>query len=123
MEDAPAAKKKRRNVGSLAEEVFEKWSREMGLGLGLGVNGNRVASHALSVCVGKWRCLPLRVAAATSFWLGLRFCGDREVATCQNLKRLQEISGVPAKVIVAAHANLARVFTRRRELQEGCGES
>ena len=44
---SPAAKKRRRNGGSVAE-VFEKWSREIGLGLGLGVNGNRVASNALS---------------------------------------------------------------------------
>ncbi|KAG5141609.1 hypothetical protein JHK82_017304 [Glycine max] len=117
---SPAAKKRRRNGGSVAE-VFEKWSRE--IGLGLGVNGNRVASNALSVCLGKWRSLPFRVAAATSFWLGLRFCGDRGLATCQNLARLEAISGVPAKLILGAHANLARVFTHRREMQEGWGES
>ncbi|KAK7293943.1 hypothetical protein RJT34_16824 [Clitoria ternatea] len=112
-ETCPAAKKRR-----AAEEVFGKWSRE--LGLGLGENGNRVASHALSLCLGKWRCVPLRVAAATSFWLGLRFRGD---ATCHNLMRLEAISGVPAKLIVAAHANLARVITHRRQLQEGWDES
>ncbi|RDX73001.1 B-box zinc finger protein 32, partial [Mucuna pruriens] len=123
---SPSAKKGRRNVGSVAEEVFEKWSTEMGLGLGLGlgVNGNRVASHALSVCLGKRNGIPFRVAAATSFWLGLRFCGDRRVATFQNLSRLEAISGVPAKLILAAHANLARVLTHRRELhEEGWGES
>ncbi|KAG5016421.1 hypothetical protein JHK82_022079 [Glycine max] len=118
---SPAAKKRQRSGGS--EEVFEKWSREIGLGLGLGVNGNRVASNALSVCLGKWRWLPFRVAAATSFWLGLRFCGDRGLASCQNLARLEAISGVPVKLILAAHGDLARVFTHRRELQEGWGES
>lgn len=118
------AKKQRKNVGSVAQEVvFEKWSREIGLGLGLGENGNRVASHALSVCLGKWNLLPFRVAAATSFWLGLRFCGDRSLATWQNLARLEKISGVPANLILAAHANLARVFTLPRELHEGWGES
>ncbi|TKY64668.1 B-box zinc finger protein 32 [Spatholobus suberectus] len=120
---SPAAKKRRRNVGSVAEELFEKWSREMGLGLGLGVKGSRVASHAMRVCLGKWTCLPFRVAAATSFWLGLRFCGDGRLATFQNLTRLEAISGVPAKLILAAHANLARAFPHRRELQEGWGES
>ncbi|XP_027344729.1 B-box zinc finger protein 32 [Abrus precatorius] len=118
---SPAAKKRRRNVGSVAEEVFGKWSRE--LGLGLGVNGNRVASHALSLCLGRWTFLPFRVAAATSFWLGLRFCGDTCVATFQNLSRLEAISGVPAKLILAAHAKLTRVFTHHRELQEGWDES
>ncbi|KAK7349084.1 hypothetical protein VNO77_06161 [Canavalia gladiata] len=118
---SPAAKKRRRNVGSVAEEVFAKWSRE--LGLGLGVNGDRVASHALSLCLEKWRSLPFRVAAATSFWLGLRFCGDKCLATFQNLSRLEAISGVPAKLILASHAKLARVFTHRSELQEGWDES
>ncbi|QCE00985.1 B-box zinc finger protein 32 [Vigna unguiculata] len=120
------AKRQRENVGSVEqeqEEVFAKWSREIGLGLGLGETGNRVASHALSVCLGKWNLLPFRVAAATSFWLGLRFCGDRSLATWQNLARLEKISGVPAKLILAAHANLARVFTLPRELHEGWGES
>ncbi|KAL9316524.1 hypothetical protein ACSQ67_017525 [Phaseolus vulgaris] len=122
------AKKKRNSVGSVEleqeqEEVFGKWSREIGLGLGLGENGNRVASHALSVCLGKWNLLPFRVAAATSFWQGLRFCGDRSLATWQNLARLEKISGVPANLILAAHANLARVFTLPRELHEGWGES
>ncbi|KAJ1429219.1 B-box-type zinc finger [Sesbania bispinosa] len=65
----------------------------------------------------RWR---RRVAAATSFWLGLRFCGD---ATYQNLSRLEAISGVPAKLILAAHAKLARVFSHCRELQEGWDES
>ncbi|CAJ1970700.1 unnamed protein product [Sphenostylis stenocarpa] len=116
------AKRRRMNVGSVEdEEVFEKWSRE--IGLGLGENGNRVASHALRVCLGKWNSLPFKVAAATSFWLGLRFCGDRSLARWQNLARLETVSGVPAKLILAAHANLARAFSQRRELHEGWGES
>ncbi|KAJ1410002.1 B-box-type zinc finger [Sesbania bispinosa] len=115
---SPATKKRRGNDGSVAEEVFVKWSRE--LGLGLGVNGNRMASQALDLCLGTWRSVPFRVAAATSFWLGLRFCGD---ATYQNLSRLEAISGVPAKLILAAHAKLARVFSHCRELQEGWDES
>lgn len=109
--------------------VFVKWSRE----LGLGENGDCVASlasHALVFCQGKWRALPFRVAAATSFWLGLiRFCGLHNQGENQNLTRLEAISGVPAKLILAAHAKLARVFTHRLEFhnspqqQEGWDES
>ncbi|KAK7389464.1 hypothetical protein VNO78_24534 [Psophocarpus tetragonolobus] len=123
---AEKSKARRRSCSSSvtddARGLFGKWSREMGLGLGLGENGNRVVSRALSLCLGRWTLLPFRVAAATSFWLGLRFCGDRGLATCQNLTRLEAISGVPAKLILAAHA---RVFTHRRQLhlQEGRGES
>ncbi|KAK7255066.1 hypothetical protein RIF29_28468 [Crotalaria pallida] len=97
--------------GSAYCSLFAKWSRELELG---GVNGNFVssfASRALNFCLGKWKGLPFRVAAATSFWLGLRFRGLEN----QNLiMRLELISGVPAKLIVAAHAKLARVFTLHR---------
>lgn len=124
-EFSPAAKRRRRNDGSVAvaeeEEVIGKWSRE--LGLGLGADGNRVATEALGFCVATWRFVPFRVVAATSFWLGLGFCGDGSLATCRNLARLEAISGVPAKLILAAHAKLARAFTLRRELQEGWDES
>lgn len=100
--------------------MFDEWSRELGL---LGVNdGKRVALQALRVCLGTWKCVPFRVAAATSFWLGMRFCGDN-ATTFRNLVRLEAISGVPAKLILATHAKLARVFSHRRELQEGWDES
>lgn len=109
--------------------VFVKWSGE----LGLGENGDCVvslASQALVFCLGKWRALPFRVAAATSFWLGLRFCGLHNQSENLNLTRLEAISGVPAKLILAAHAKLARVFTHRLEFhspqqhqEEGWDES
>lgn len=108
-------------VGSVAEEIFSKWTRE--LGLDFPVNGDRVAVEAMAVCMRTWKLLPVKVAAATSFWFGLRFCGDNNFATCRNLMRLEKISGVPAKLILATHVKLARVFTQHLELQEGCDES
>jgi len=108
-------------VGSAAEEIFAKWRRE--LGLDFPVNGDRVAVEAMAVCLRTWKLLPVKVAAATSFWLGLRFCGDNSFATCRNLMRLEKISGVTAKLILATHVKLARVFTHHLELQEGCDES
>ncbi|CAK8574506.1 unnamed protein product [Lathyrus sativus] len=109
-----------KSVGSAAEELFVKWSRE--LALGFAVNGNRVAVEALRVCLRKWKLLPLKVSAAASFWLGLRLCRDSCFATFQNLIRLEKISGVPAKLILAAHAKLARVFMHQIERQEGSDE-
>ncbi|KAI4329446.1 hypothetical protein L6164_021710 [Bauhinia variegata] len=114
-----------RNIGSRAlkaEEVFMNWSRK------IGVNGNCVASlalHALRFRREKLTVLPLRVALATSFWIGLRFCGDRSAATFQNLRRVEEISGVPGKLIVATEAKLVHALRQRRarrELKEGWAE-
>lgn len=109
------------DAGSVAEEIFSKWRRE--LELDFPVNGDRVAVEAMAVCLRTWKLLPVKVAAASSFWFGLRFCGDNSFATCRNLMRLEKISGVPAKLILATHVKLARVFTQHLELQEGCDES
>lgn len=109
-----------KSVESVAEELFVKWSR--GLGLGFPANGNRVAVEALRVCLRTWKILPLKVSAAASFWLGLRLCRDSCFATFQNLIRLEKISGVPAKLILAAHAKLTRVFMHQIEWQEGSDE-
>lgn len=119
-DDASPSEKKKMRIGSVEEELFVKWRRE--LGLDFPVNGNGIAVEALGVCLRTWKLLPLKVAAATSFWLSLRFCGDGCYATCRNLMKLEKISGVPAKLILATHVKLTRVFTQHLELQEGCDE-
>lgn len=52
--------------------------------------------------------------------------GDRSLASWQNLKRLEELSGVPAKLIVAVEPRVARVMRLRRrisqDLEEGWAE-
>ncbi|KAJ7952055.1 B-box zinc finger protein [Quillaja saponaria] len=111
------------NFGGKAAEVFMNWSRRFGL------NGNLIsllALRPLDFCLGKLTAFPFRVALATSFWWGLRFCGDMWRPTYQNLRRLEEISGVPAKLILAAEAKLARELKlkgTRREMEEGWAES
>ncbi|XP_057474046.1 B-box zinc finger protein 32 [Actinidia eriantha] len=94
-----------------------KISNEVGLGLGLedyqtGPKGLGVVGWI--ACEG--RVLPLRVRLAVWLWWSLRWkgCGDKSASTCQVLKRLEEISGVPAKLIVAATSQLSRVFHKRR---------
>ncbi|XP_054781646.1 B-box zinc finger protein 32 [Prosopis cineraria] len=102
-----------------AEEVFVNWSRKFG------VNSNCVASLA-SQAVGKlMTVVPFRVAAATSFWFGLRYCGDGRLRTVQNLRKLEEMSKVPGKVIMAAEEKLTRVLRpkrARRDFEEGWAE-
>ncbi|XP_028772020.1 B-box zinc finger protein 32 [Neltuma alba] len=118
-ERCPAEGKKKNPGRCAAEEVFVNWSRKLGL------NGNCVASLA-SQAMGKlMAAVPFRVAVATSFWFGLRYCGDGQLRTAQNLRKLEEMSKVPGKVIVAAEEKLTRVLRpkkARREFEEGWAE-
>ncbi|OMO76117.1 hypothetical protein CCACVL1_15913 [Corchorus capsularis] len=86
------------------------------------------ATSALRLCLERLPVLPFRVSLAAAFWVGLRLTGgDMSIATSQNLRRLEEHSGVPAKLIVAIEPKLARVMRLRRrrfrqDLEEGWAE-
>ncbi|MED6216142.1 hypothetical protein PIB30_004626 [Stylosanthes scabra] len=112
-----------------AYSVFAKWSEELGLGLNDGERVSSLACRSLRVWFGKWKegvGIPYKVGCATSFWLGVRFCG---IATFENLRKMEVMSGVPAKLILQAYAFLARVFFFSQQhnnffhLQEGSDES
>ncbi|KAL3632811.1 hypothetical protein CASFOL_025795 [Castilleja foliolosa] len=109
-----------------AEGIFVDWCGKLGVGADVAVE---MACRGLSACSESWTVLPFRVCLAASMWLGLRLSGDKSVSTWQVLKRLEEISGVPAKIILAAELKLARGFRggwrlrrRRLELEEGWAE-
>lgn len=106
-----------------AEGIFENWCRALGLNGNFGVVA--LASHALRFCVERSRVLPFRVSLAASFWYGLRSCGDKSAArTVHGLRKLQGVSGVPAKLIVAVESKLAQRKSRRGrdQLEEGWAE-
>ncbi|KAJ4718781.1 Zinc finger, B-box [Melia azedarach] len=116
-------KKRDKMADSKAEGIFVIWCKRMGL------SGNSVISlarQALDLCLKRSTVLPFRVSLAASFWLGLRMCGDRSLGTWQNLRKLETVSGVPAKLIVAVETKLARAMTLRRtsrqDLEEGSAE-
>lgn len=113
--------KGKKNLGSCAaEEILLNWSRKFGVN-----NGYYVASLASPAIGPLMRVVPFRVAVATSFWFALRHIGEGSLRTFQNLRRLEEMSKVPGKVIVAAEEKLARVLRQRRasrELEEGWAE-
>ncbi|KAK9281470.1 hypothetical protein L1049_004391 [Liquidambar formosana] len=102
-------------VDAKAEGIFVNWCRKLGLSYNYTV---RVASQALSVCLAELTVLPFRVSVAASFWFSLRLRRESATSTCQNLKRLEEISGVPAKLILATESKLARVLRVRKELRD-----
>ncbi|KAF3432539.1 hypothetical protein FNV43_RR27279 [Rhamnella rubrinervis] len=110
-------------VDAKAEGIFVNWCTNMGL------NSNSailpLVSQALNFCLGRSRALPSKVLLATSFWLGMKFYGNRSMCTFKNLKRLEEISGVPAKMILTVGLKIARELTARRgrrEVEEGWAE-
>jgi hypothetical protein len=112
------------SVDAKAGAIFVNWYRK------LGVNGILVvpsAAKRLGFCLGLLAMSPFRVSMAVSLWLALRFCGDKSgsLSTCQNLRRLEKVSGVAAKLILAAEARVTlavRVSRARRVLKEGWAE-
>ncbi|XP_011033038.1 PREDICTED: B-box zinc finger protein 32-like [Populus euphratica] len=114
--------KRSRNLRS--ECVFVNWCQRLGL------NGNLVvkrASRAMALCFGGL-VLPFRVRLAASFWFGVRSCGDKSVTTWQDLRRLEEVSGVPRKMISAVemkikHALRSRRLELHKNMEEGWADS
>ncbi|KAG6428767.1 hypothetical protein SASPL_106804 [Salvia splendens] len=107
-----------------AESVFNNWCDKLGIE---DRSAARAACRALKACSDR---VPLRVCLAASMWLGLRLTLQKTLLTGRILKRLQEISGVPAKIILAAVSKLDRPHNRRRpqpqpqlQLEEGWAES
>ncbi|XP_062165079.1 B-box zinc finger protein 32-like [Alnus glutinosa] len=112
------------SVDAKAEGIFMNWCRK------LGVNGILVVPSAakhLGFCLDWLAMLPFRVSMAVSLWLALRFCRDRlgSLSTCQNLRRLEKVSGVAARLILATEArvtSVVRAKRARRVLKEGWAE-
>ncbi|KAF5739219.1 zinc finger family protein [Tripterygium wilfordii] len=120
--------KPRTAMEAKSEDIFVNWLRKLGLKLNGGQSVVSSASRAFELCLDRSPVMPLRWSLAASFWLGVRSCGDRSLATWQNLRRLEKVSGVPAKLIVAIGSRLvldlrARSAGPRLDLEEGWAES
>ncbi|XP_075493241.1 B-box zinc finger protein 32 [Primulina tabacum] len=101
------------------EGIFLNWIRKLGVG---GEEDVGIACRAFNVCLDRWKGWPLRLCLAASLCLGLR---AKSVITWQVLKRLEQLSGVPANLILAAESKLELRGGRRRrrvELEEGWAE-
>lgn len=99
-------------VDSKVEGVLVNWCRKMA------VDERRLrqvvptAMELLGDCFGKITIIPFRVSLTTSFWVALRVCSGG--STCRDLRRLEQISGVPAKLVLTTESRLARGLKRRR---------
>lgn len=78
-----------------------------------------VARHAFESWLANRWVWPYRVGLAASLWLGLlRFTKDDEKKRVRMrgvLKRLEEISGVPARSIVVAESKLASMLKTMKQ--------
>ncbi|KAI3737815.1 hypothetical protein L2E82_27828 [Cichorium intybus] len=112
-------------------DVLENWCTRLGVGGGV----IEVARHAFESWLAHRWVWPYRVGLAASLWLGLlRFTKDDEKKKIRMrglLKRLEEITGVPARSIVVAESKLEsmlRMMKHRRgqqqqeDVQEGWAE-
>ncbi|KAJ6433162.1 hypothetical protein OIU84_020226 [Salix udensis] len=105
------------------EGVFVNWCKRLGLNSNLVVQR---ATRAMALCFGRLG-LPFRVSSAAAFWFGVRLCGDKSAATLQNLRRLEEASGVPCKLIVTVEMKIEQALRSKRlqlqkKMEEGWAE-
>lgn len=102
-------------VDMKVEGVLVNWCRRMAVDER---RSRQVVSTVVELlgggCLGKMTVLPFRVCLATSFWVAMRVCRLGSDDTCRDLRRLEQISGVPGKLILATESRLARVLKRRR---------
>ncbi|KAK9726799.1 hypothetical protein RND81_05G237900 [Saponaria officinalis] len=91
------------------EGVLVNWSRTVRL------EDKRVVKTAVDILssVGKTTMLPFRVLLAAAFWAAMSLHTPR-TATWHDLKTLEQISGVSARLITAVQTRVARVNKRRQ---------
>nr|GLL17873.1 B-box zinc finger protein 32-like [Ipomoea trifida] len=112
-------------VDPAAEGIFVNWCKRLGIGAEDKVV--RKACDAFRLSTALISVLPFRAVLAASLWFSLRRCCGYSASTWRAVKKLEEISGVPAKLILAAESKLQRVEKagkpRRHWLEEGWDES
>ncbi|XP_057966917.1 B-box zinc finger protein 32 [Malania oleifera] len=105
------------------EGVLVNWCTRLGLS---GSCTSAMVASAMGACLCKLTVLPLRASLAAALWFSLRACVGASASTWQNLRRLEDVSGVPAKLILAAASRLARASkiekSTRRDQEEGWAE-
>ncbi|KAL5699602.1 hypothetical protein ACHQM5_030482 [Ranunculus cassubicifolius] len=120
----PTAKKKTTKIVDVkAEDILVNWCRKLGVKR---TNSTiSVALHAFSICSSSFTSLPFRVLAAASLWLSLKL-NEEMVSMSRYLKKVEEISGVPGKLIVEMEKKITRVLKIVRkvnvDLKEGWDE-
>ncbi|KAF9612959.1 hypothetical protein IFM89_004662 [Coptis chinensis] len=105
-----------------AKGILVNWCRK----LGVATMYSSLALQVFSISLRKFTNLPFRVCLVSSFWLSMKLQGATAMYAFQILKRLEQISGVPAKLILLAENRLSRVLRINRrsklDVKEGWDE-
>lgn len=116
-------------VDPVAEGIFVNWCARLGIGGGEDKQHvMRKACGAYRLCLAHMTSLPYRVSLAAALWFGLRrsSCPGKPAHMWRALGRLEQLSGVPAKLIASAESKLQQVEKagkqRRQWLKEGWDE-
>nr|GMC73032.1 B-box zinc finger protein 32 [Ipomoea batatas] len=106
-------------VDPVAEGIFVNWCARLGIGGGEDKHVTRKARGAFRLCLAHTTtALPYRVALAASLWFGLRRCPGKPGHTWRALRKLEQISGVPAKLIASAESKLQLVEKAGKQRRE-----
>jgi hypothetical protein len=106
---------------TVADGIFVNWCGKLGLNRDL---TNAVVSYAsLALAVETRPRATKRVFLAAAFWFGVK-----NTTTWQNLKKVEDVTGVSAGMIRAVESKLARAMTQqlrrwRVDSEEGWAEN
>ncbi|PHT45818.1 putative zinc finger protein [Capsicum baccatum] len=107
-----------------ATDLFMHWCAKLGMHSEEAKGTVQTACDALGICFSQFRALPVRVGLAASLWFGLRSSNnDGSKSTWRFLKRFEEISGVPAKIILATEIKLRKIVKTNNQRRQGMEES
>ncbi|KAE8704472.1 hypothetical protein F3Y22_tig00110450pilonHSYRG00231 [Hibiscus syriacus] len=101
------------------ERVLMVWCKKLGLKRH---SVMPTAAAVLRFCLERLKGLPFRLSLAAAIWLGMKITQETSVASWRNLWRIEELSGVPAKVIVAVEPRLTRAMGFRKRIEQDLEE-
>uniref|UniRef100_A0A1J3HUR6 B-box zinc finger protein 32 n=1 Tax=Noccaea caerulescens TaxID=107243 RepID=A0A1J3HUR6_NOCCA len=117
-------REKRVKAVAVADGVFVKWCDKLGLD---GELRNDVVSYAsLALAAVEKQRSTKKVILAAAFWFGVR--NSRKKMTWPSLKKVEDVTGVAAGMIIAVESKLARAVTMqlrrlRVDSEEGWAEN
>lgn len=104
-------------IDSKTVGILVNWCKRSGVNDDVATVVVRMACNGLAVCAGKLTVLPFRVCLVASLWFGLRFSGVKSLSAQQSLSRLEQMTGVPAKLIAAAESKIERLYKSAKQTQ------
>ncbi|GAA0175689.1 hypothetical protein LIER_28813 [Lithospermum erythrorhizon] len=97
--------------------ILVNWCKRLGVNDYNASDIIRTSCNVFAICGEKLTILPFRICLVASLWLGLRFSGIKSLSILEGLTRLEQITGVPAKLISAAESKIERIYRSAKQHQ------